>query len=368
MHTLLAHPFGITIVTASLLMAGTVRFLPGLDLWSGQAAWILFCGVLAYAASTVALLWPRPDGSPAGPDELSSAGWPMDAVLTGAAAEKRLRRQALQQPTTLLPLGLALITAAYVPLLAPTAGGAPWAIAVLAASVLGGAGSFAWHYGFRHSERYAGTVRELTAALEQERTRLERADDEGMADRLREGFAGVTSAQGAEALSRLEDEFMQLMPVLEVRRDTEPTSMLYIGPLARETYRRGLSVLDDALELMRAVRMPARESQEAEIAGLEAQAMSSYGGQGQTLETEIRNEKLGPYRTRKDMMDQVQGHVDRLLHQVDQCEVSLYRTRVEIATIRVGSSGATVDSVVRTLERTIEQVKEVQQELDRLGY
>ena len=63
MRGALFHPLGVTILAGSLLVAGTVRFLPGAGGLSTMAPWILFCGAMGYTALVTALLWSRDEGS-----------------------------------------------------------------------------------------------------------------------------------------------------------------------------------------------------------------------------------------------------------------------------------------------------------------
>ena len=55
MRAALRHPFGITLLIASLLLAIAVRLIPVLERWSAQAPWVLLLGITAYVASVVAL-------------------------------------------------------------------------------------------------------------------------------------------------------------------------------------------------------------------------------------------------------------------------------------------------------------------------
>ncbi len=64
----------------------------------------------------------------------------------------------------------------------------------------------------------------------------------------------------------------------------------------------------------------------------------------------------------------LQLHADQLLYQAQRCEASLHSARTELATVRTGGAKTSVDSVIQTLQERISQVKEVQDELTRLGY
>jgi hypothetical protein len=357
MRVVLFHPLGLTLVIASLLLAGAIRFLPGLDRWSAQSPWILFWGLLAYTASVVALLW-----SGAGLKELSST--------SEASIKRRLRSEAVRHPATVLPLGVAVTSAIYLLLIAPTVGGDLSDIVVSALSALSGVeagGSFLWRYAFRHSQRYARKVQEVTRALEQERARLEQGEVEGHLERLNAGFAAVESAQGQEALRGLEQEFLNLQAVLEGRRDTDPLAILGVPALATETYRQGLSVLADALDLMNAGQGPNRNRLQTEIAQLAKEVESSRADESRRARIAIQEERLASHRQRLAMLDQLQVHIDQLLNQADRCEASLHRTRIELASLRAGTSKTSADSVIEALQETIRRAKEVQEELTRLG-
>jgi hypothetical protein len=68
------------------------------------------------------------------------------------------------------------------------------------------------------------------------------------------------------------------------------------------------------------------------------------------------------------MLTNLQLRVEELLHQAERCEASLSKTHVDLADLKAGASGASVDSVIVTLQKTIERAKEVQAELKKLGY
>ena len=144
--------------------------------------------------------------------------------------------------------------------------------------------------------------------------------------------------------------------------------MSHLPALVEETYRRGLSVLEDALELMRAASTPGGERLEGEIAALEREIEKAKADEGQAERLKIKEATLASHRERLDMLDRLQLRVDQLLYQAHRCEASLHHTRVELAAIRTGGSEASVDSVVEALRGTIHQAKEVQEELRRLGY
>jgi len=365
MPAVLFHPLGVTLLVGSLLLAGTLRFLPWAGDLSAMAPAVLFLGATGYTALVVALLWPGPEASVPSCRRL-------DADLSEAAVKKRLRSDALRHPAMLLPLALAVTSACYLALLAPATGGRLATMAAIVVAVAAAAGSFLWHYTLRHRERYAARVRWLTDMFEEERARTEQAELERLRERLEEGFPSLDSARGVRALRGLEEEFSKLRQFLEDLREAAPLSIRPVPALAGETYHRGLSVLADALELMRAVHGPDREQLEAEIGDLEKEIESIKNDAGndelQRTRTLIREDTLASHRQRLGMLEQLRLRADQLLHLAGRCEASLHRTRIEVAAIRGGSSESSVDSVVMALQDTVRRAKEVQEELHRLGY
>jgi hypothetical protein len=64
MNEALRHPFGLTLLVASLILAVSVRLIPALDRWSAQAPWVLVLGIVAYVASVVAIQRSVPESRP----------------------------------------------------------------------------------------------------------------------------------------------------------------------------------------------------------------------------------------------------------------------------------------------------------------
>ncbi|MDA1298367.1 MAG: hypothetical protein O3B04_10305 [Chloroflexi bacterium] len=54
------HPFGITVLALSLLLALAMMLVPAMEVWSGWAPWVLAWGVLCYGASVMAVSRTRP--------------------------------------------------------------------------------------------------------------------------------------------------------------------------------------------------------------------------------------------------------------------------------------------------------------------
>ena len=73
-------------------------------------------------------------------------------------------------------------------------------------------------------------------------------------------------------------------------------------------------------------------------------------------------------RQRLDLVDQQRLRLQQLLQQSDRCEGALQQTRIELASLKADASSGSVDSVLETLQKTIDQAKAIQEEMRKLGY
>ena len=175
---------------------------------------------------------------------------------------------------------------------------------------------------------------------------------------------------GFKTLLELEYEYTQIQQVVERRRATDPLSITYVPALAEETYKQGLSVLQDALDLLQAIRSPNKEKLEEEIAELEAEiARLSLEGTGLALsQAKLREDRVASHKERLEILQRQQVRVDELMYQVGRCAAALSRTRIELAGIKVEGSRTSVEAVIESLGKTVEEAREVQSEMKRLGF
>ena len=188
-----------------------------------------------------------------------------------------------------------------------------------------------------------------------------------LADEIEKGFKAVGSRDGQKAVRELVYEYEQLQPVLERRRSTDSFSVSHIPALAIETYKQGMSVLQDALDLTRAVDSADRVRLEFEIRDLEAEIQSLRQDASEAGRLRIREERLASDKEMLALMKEQQVRVDELLYQADRCGASLHRARMELAALRAGDSEAGVNGVTETLRLTINHAKGVQDEMRKLG-
>ena len=239
---------------------------------------------------------------------------------------------------------------------------------VLVVSAVGAIASFTWRYIFRYEEEYAEIVQQVMILRDREDEVTERSRTAELREELRVGLSGVGSAEGLRVFSRLVAAYERLDTTLSLQADSDLARTSHVPALAEETYRRGLSVLCDALELMRLADGSSVNDLEKSVFELEEELEASRATGTRRDRLRIREKVLASHRERLDMHDQLRSSVDQLLFQAHKCEDSLHRTRVELVAIRTGTAEASVDSVIEALQRTVTQAKEVQQELKRLGY
>ena len=166
----------------------------------------------------------------------------------------------------------------------------------------------------------------------------------------------------------LDHEYDQLLLVLNHQDESSSISIAQIPALAQETYREGLNVLANGLQLSQAIHASDKEGLEAEIVQLQKEIEILRKDDRQQIRVKIREEAVASRQELLEMIDQQRYRVDELLFQCDRCEASLSRTRIELVSLQAGSSETSVSAVTETLQRTIAQAKEVQDELKRLGF
>jgi hypothetical protein len=299
------------------------------------------------------------------PDKRSAERPPKIRIngLSDTSIRWKTASDALQHPFTILPLAFCLLSLSYVSLLSPILGGG------LLVSLLTLASGIAciWSFRTQYVKEYLRKTRELAERVEEERTALEKAELERVIETIQTGFSSITCTEGLKVFTALIGEYEQLQPALERKRATDPLSLSLVTVLATETYRRGLSVLSDALELMLVIHTPGRGKFQKEIDELEQEIESLKKDKASLGRLRLKEETLATERERIEMLDKLQLNADQLFHEARRCEVSLQYTRIEVVALRTGGSKTSVDSVVEALQTTIQQVKEVQNELNRLG-
>ncbi len=291
---------------------------------------------------------------------------PIEAHLRGSGHIRLLiLSSAARRRGTLLPLIAGLVALTYLLVLERIFGGRQMVGALLVLFLIIAAGSFIWRFVIQYADEYARHAHELMVREAEATVLIQRTSTLQFRERLHVGFSNVGSNEGLSALRALNTEWEQLQPTLQVRKATDPLALQHAAGLASETYQRGLSVLNDALDLMNAAGLTERKRLEWEIGRLQEDAEAA---EDDPEPERIRQETLDLHTERLRRLEQLQGGADHLIHQARRCGASLQQTRVDIATMRLGGVDASIDAVVDALNGTIVQAKEVQEEFQRLGY
>jgi hypothetical protein len=293
-------------------------------------------------------------------------------VTTQAESLRQMRRQLLiesvQHPASLLPLAAGVLAGLFLLTVAPLLGGGIWALLILAVCASVAIAALCLRYVSEYEVAYSRWEAQRAATAEDQKEKSEEEAAERLKDSLRVGFMAIESSLGVSVLEQLAGVYGQLQPVISERRNTDPLSMAALPAMATETYRQGLSVLWDALQVMTASEGPDVERLQQEIVGLIREVKDMEGDSAQAERLAIKQATLQSRRDRLAMLGRLQLRADQLLHQAGRCVDSLHRTRSELVAIRAGGSESTVDLVTDALRRTVTQVKEVQEELAKLGY
>jgi hypothetical protein len=221
---------------------------------------------------------------------------------------------------------------------------------------------------------------ELARETEEVTARLTRQAESRRADRyvsaevqqtredLEVGFSKINSSDGLSALQRLVYEYAQLQPLLNRKRAADSIGLIQISPSVEETYRLGLSLLHDALELMRAVHPSESRRLEGEVLQLEEKIEAFRTDQSEEERVKLMQATMSSHLERLDIMQKQRLRIEELLHLSGRCEASLHRTRMELAALKAADSEINVNDATGRLQRTINQAKEIQEELKKLGF
>ncbi len=288
-----------------------------------------------------------------------------DQPVTDQEIRQAVLSDALQHPATETPLAVAAIGVLYLvfihPVLRP--GDAVFA-AVSVVSVLCllvSCGSFVWRYGFSYDKAFAEKLQELTRQREQ--IALEQ-----LHARLIEGFTETRRAEGHHILRDLDYEFQELRTLIARHKQTDLLTLSYLPALVDETLHQGLIVLDDALELARATPSGLDHRLELEMKELEEKVRQAGIENGKPDRVRLWQEQIDANRRQLDMLGRERLRLDGLFQQARKCQVALHDTRVQVASLKAETGTVSMNAVLETLQRTIDQARAVQEEMRKLGY
>ena len=317
---------------------------------------------------------PAPFGFGGKEGDNKSANTPSrDAANTASASysaseiKRALLADASQEIAVIVSLTTWILAVLYLLVLSPVLGERGLAVALV---VLAGATTFlsmVLSYFVDFDQKYTRKALELLPLLDGELDRT--AGEIGRLRRtLETGFADLTSTEGLRILSQLNQTYDGLQSTLDRNAATEALSMARIPALAEETYRQGLSILFDVLELLATIDVTTVEWLGREIRKLEQDIVIAKRDETEKERLRIWEETLDFHRERLDLVDRQRLTIEQLLHHAQSCEASLYRTGVEISALRADPAKSSVRVVTETLHKTIVQAKDVQEEIMRHRY
>jgi hypothetical protein len=293
---------------------------------------------------------------------------PMALNFSIEHTEQAVRRKSfadtLQYPATMLPAAVCLISGGYLLLLAPIFGGGIGVMAIGAISAIAAAVSFRVYY----PRMYKKNFQTITLSFDIAREQLEEQKLTGLINNVKAGFVDTGSAEGLAILERLADKYNKLTTSLNQQRITDPLSVSVVPVLAGETYRTGLEVLLDTLELMNVVKTPGKEKIEESIKLAEREVEQLKDDVSQAERRKLKEEVAASLKERLAAIDRMNLWIEQLLYQAQRCEAALHTARIELAIARTGSTQSNVNAIINILGERIKQVREVQEEINKLEY
>ena len=290
---------------------------------------------------------------------------PASKILSDSAIKRQLLADAIQYPATLASLAIFGTSIVYLAVLSPVMGKALWAVIPLIISGITATISFILRYNCLCNTEYPKKIKQMMEDRERKQIFQEKASTKKRRAELLAGFGNMSYAEGLRAITNLSEQYEQLQATLASHRETDPYTVTLFSGLIVETYKQGLSVLSDAWDMAKTVHSSDLRLKK-EFVDLEKEIADLNGKEKESERLRIKKETLSSHKQRLELLDQLQLHVEQLLYQAGLCEASLHRTRIELSTLRAQGSEGGIKKLTETLEETIQDVKEAQEELRRL--
>jgi len=294
------------------------------------------------------------------------------SALTQYLSEREIRKQLLsdilQDKRFVLPIALSSTALIYSLLYAPVLGGLIISLGVFSITAFVGVAMFTWRYVICFQQNYARKSQELVALYEAQNLYL---GEQRMAEThiiLERGFAKINSTDGLKTLRSLDHEYKSLEPVLNSGKETDLLSISSLEAMVKETYYRGLSVLEDVFELERAIHSTDHAQLRSEISELQEKAAAARVDPSHQGQVVLIEERIASDQERLQMVNNLKPRVEGLLYQAKRCEAALSKTRIELAVLKADASEIGVSAVIELLRKTIDRAREVQEELKQMGY
>jgi hypothetical protein len=285
--------------------------------------------------------------------------------------EREVRKQllvdTLQDRKFLILLAICVSALLFSWLFAPSLGGYFYGQGIALLAGLAAFEVFLWRYVICYKQNYALKSRELLALSEAQKLYLEeqRLAENG---KLEAGFSEVNAADGLTVLRALDREYRLLRLALSGGKEMDLHSASALEAKVYETYFRGLSILQDVLELERAFSATDQARLQSEIDELQKKAAAAGEDPAQRDRVGNINERIASNQERIRIVNDLKKRLEQLVYQAKHCEASLGKTRIELAALKADASGGNLNTVIDTLQKTIDQAREVQEEVKGIGF
>ena len=277
----------------------------------------------------------------------------------------RMCSDALQHPLTILSTGVCILLIIYLGLFRPSGEGLPVLILFTLLSAKTALICFFFRCAVRYKEiKHGVTYRRWTSP-------------EGKYDTLSQwqaalaaGFSESSSVNGVKALEKLICQYNGLLEVLERKKKTGTVPVSHVQEMAEEILYIGLSVLTDALELLRTLNKYEKKRLEEDIARLEREIKNASHktgppGIGEAALLRTREKELSILKKRIIRLIRQQQRIYELYHQAGLCEASLEKVKLELAALRFDGVKADVNTITREFEKTLSQVKKIGEDMKK---
>lgn len=185
---------------------------------------------------------------------------------------------------------------------------------------------------------------------------------------MRAGFTEKGLAEGVKVVDRLVTEFEQSEQLTRTWPQSSLVSISQIRALTEQTFQQGLNVLNSLLYLLPTADSSDREGLATDIQALEQEMENLKENGTDAAWLEIRNSRLSALRRQLELMSGQDLQAEEVLLKANLIEGALSRTRIELAALRAESAEGSQNAVSEALQRTIDQAKEVLDEMRTLGF
>ena len=292
----------------------------------------------------------------------------MDSSLDETAIRKELRLDAIQHPLIISPLAFCGLSIIYLAILSDILGGSLYVFIIFFCSAVIAASSFLWLYTIHYDDMYAKRINEIASLQDQIQTEKNNSDIKHLIAAVGNGFKKTNTTDGLNALTDLVREYQKILQVVEYKKEIDSLALVHIPTLAEEAFLQGLSVLSDVLELSKIIHKPDIDNLEKKLKATENEIKSLRQHKAKSSLIRIKTASAYSYKERLDMINQQVLRHDTLLYQCTSCEASLHKTRIELTALKTETLDTNISEVTETLQLTIKQAKETQEEFKRLSY